>query len=182
MSMSDALLRAIHWWITSYRYSMKTRCFISLQAVEPISRPLTRCLGVLTNIPVFAFFPWTVRLSRTVLAMLDWLSYNWLLAHFICQEMNLNWLSRWFTKNKVIVVIAQTCPDDVFLFFDHDVIKKYKGWFCFQMSHTIMGNLQYRRTVWICRHLCQDIDIPQNICPTIPLLKAMMKQHAGWGR
>ena len=61
---------------------MKTQCLISLQAVEPISLPLTRCLGVLTNIPVFAFFPWTVRLSRTILAMLDWLSYNWLLAQF----------------------------------------------------------------------------------------------------
>ena len=63
MSMSDALLRAIQRWITSHRYSMKTRCFISLQSVEPIALPLTRCLGVLTNIPVFAFFPWTVSLS-----------------------------------------------------------------------------------------------------------------------
>ena len=57
MSMSDALLRAIQHWITSHEYSMKTHCFISLQAVEPIALPLTKCLGVLTNIPVFAFFP-----------------------------------------------------------------------------------------------------------------------------
>lgn len=28
-------------------------------------------LGVVTNIPIFAFFPWTVSLSRTFLAMLD---------------------------------------------------------------------------------------------------------------
>ena len=78
--MSDALLRALQRWITSHGYSMKTRCFLSLQAVESIALLLTRCLGVLTNIPVFAFFPWTVSLSRTFLAMLDWLSYNWLLA------------------------------------------------------------------------------------------------------
>ena len=59
---------------------MKTRCFISLQAVEFIALPLTKCFGVLTNIPIFAFFPWAVSLSRTILAMLDWLSYNWLMA------------------------------------------------------------------------------------------------------
>jgi len=80
MSMSDALLRAVQRWITSQRYSMKTRCYISLQAVEPIPLPLTRCLRVLMNIPVFAFFPWTVSLSQTIVAMLDWLSFNWLLA------------------------------------------------------------------------------------------------------
>ena len=40
----------------------------------------SQCLGVLTNIPVFAFFPWTVSLSRTMLAMFDALSFNWLLA------------------------------------------------------------------------------------------------------
>ena len=47
-----------------------------------------------------------------------------------------------------------------------------------------MGNLQYRSTVWICRHLCQDIDIdiPQNVCHTIPLFKVIMKQHASRGR
>ena len=60
MSMSDALLRSLQGWITSHSYSMKTRCFISLQAVQSIALPLTRCLGVLTNIPIFAFFPWTV--------------------------------------------------------------------------------------------------------------------------
>ena len=71
MSMSDALLQSFQRWITSHGLSMKTRCYVSLQAVEPIARPLTRCLGVLTNIPIFAFFPWTVSLSRTFLAMLD---------------------------------------------------------------------------------------------------------------
>ena len=80
MSISDALLRSLQRWITSQSYSMKTRCFISLEAVESIALPLTRCLGVLRNIPIFAFFPWTVSLSRKFLAMLDWLSYNWLLA------------------------------------------------------------------------------------------------------
>lgn len=62
MSMSDALLRALQRWITSHGYSRKTRFFPSLQAVESIALPLTRCLGELTNIPVFAFFPWTVSL------------------------------------------------------------------------------------------------------------------------
>ena len=80
MSMSDALLRSLQRWITDHGYSMRSRCYVSLQAVEPLPLPLTRCLGVLTNIPVFAFFPWTVSLSRTFLAMLDWLSYNWLMA------------------------------------------------------------------------------------------------------
>lgn len=59
---------------------MKTRCYLTLHAVEPIKLPLTGCLGVLTNIPVFAFFPWTVSLSRTMLAMFDALSFYWLLA------------------------------------------------------------------------------------------------------
>ena len=53
MSLSDALLRALQRWITSHGYSMKTRCFLSLLAVESIALPLTRCLGVLTNILVF---------------------------------------------------------------------------------------------------------------------------------
>ena len=75
MSMSDALLRALQQSITSQGYSMKTRCFLSLQTVEPITLSLTRCLGVLTNIPIFAFFPWTVSLSRTFLVMIDWLSF-----------------------------------------------------------------------------------------------------------
>ena len=80
MSMSDGLLRAVQHWVTSRRLSMKTRCYLMLHAVEPIALPLTKCLGVLTNIPVFAFFPWTVSLSRTMLAMFDALSFNWLLA------------------------------------------------------------------------------------------------------
>ena len=80
MSMSDGLLRAVQHWVTSRRLSMKTRCYLTLHAVESIALPLTKCLGVLTNIPVFTFFPWTVSLSRTMLAMFDALSFNWLLA------------------------------------------------------------------------------------------------------
>ena len=63
MSMSDGLLRAVQHWVTSRKLSMKTRCYLTLHAVESIALPLTKCLGVLTNIPVFAFFPWTVSLS-----------------------------------------------------------------------------------------------------------------------
>ena len=44
-----------------------------------------------------------------------------------------------------------------------------------------MGNLQYRSTVWICRHLCQDSDIPQDPCPPIPLFKFMVYQQMSWG-
>lgn len=80
MSMSDALLWSLQRWITDHGYPMRTLCYVSLQAVDPLPLPITRCLGVLTNIPVFTFFPLTVSLSRTLLAMFDWLSYNWLMA------------------------------------------------------------------------------------------------------
>ena len=80
MAMSDGLLRAVEHWVTSRRLSTKSQCYLILQGVEPITLPLTRCLGVLTNIPMFAFFPWTMSLSRTMLAMFDALSFYWLLA------------------------------------------------------------------------------------------------------
>ena len=83
MSMSDGLLRAVQHWVTNRRLSMKARCYLTLHTVEPIALPITKCLGVLTGIPVFAFFPWTVALSRSMLAMFDWLSYNWLLAKLL---------------------------------------------------------------------------------------------------
>ena len=91
MSMSDALLRSLQPWITSHGYPTRSRCYVSLQAVDPLPLTLTRCLGVLTNIPVFAFFPWTVSLSRTFLALLDWLSYRWLMAQIQapCMEFKL---------------------------------------------------------------------------------------------
>ena len=83
MSLSDGLLRAVQHWVTSRRLSIKTRCYLTLHAVEPIALPFTKCLGVLTNIPVFAFLPWTVSLSRTMLTMFDALSFNWLLAKLL---------------------------------------------------------------------------------------------------
>ena len=82
-SYTNSLLGAVQRWITNRRLSMKTRCYLTLETVEPIALPLTKCLGVLTDIPVFAFFPCTVSLSRTMLAMFDWLSYNWLLAKLL---------------------------------------------------------------------------------------------------
>ena len=45
-----------------------------------------------------------------------------------------------------------------------------------------MGNLQYRSTVWICQHICADSAFFQDVCPTIPLFKTMMRQNASWGR
>ena len=91
MSMSDALLRALQRWITRHGYPMKSHCYVSLQAVEPLPLPLTRCLGVLTNIPIFAFFPWTCNLARTMLALFDWLSYSWLMTQLQapCMEFKL---------------------------------------------------------------------------------------------
>ena len=80
MPISDALLRPLQRWITDHGYPMRTLCYLSLQAVEPLPLRITRCLGVLTNIPVFTFFPWTVSLTKTLLAMLDWLSQKWLMA------------------------------------------------------------------------------------------------------
>ena len=80
MSMSDALLRSLQRWITNHGYPMRTLCYLSLHAVEPLPLRITRCLGVLTNIPMFTFFPWTVSLTKTLLAMLDWLSQKWLIA------------------------------------------------------------------------------------------------------
>ena len=56
MSMSDGLLRAVQHWIRNRHLSMKARCYLTLHTVEPIALPITECLGVLTNIPVFAFF------------------------------------------------------------------------------------------------------------------------------
>ena len=89
MSMSDGLLRAVQHWVTSRRFSMKTRCYLTLQTVEPIALPITKSLGVLTNIPVSAFFLWTVPLSRTMLARFDWLSYNWLLTKLLSPTNNM---------------------------------------------------------------------------------------------
>ena len=91
MSMSDALLRSLQRWITDHGYPMRTLCYISLQAVEPLPLPITRCLGVLTNIPVFTFFPWTVSLTKTLLAILDWLSQKWLMIQLQtpCMEFKL---------------------------------------------------------------------------------------------
>ena len=91
MSMSDALLRALQRWITRHGYPMKSQCYVSLQAVQPLPLPLTRCLGVLTNIPIFAFFPSTCNLARTMLALFDWLSYGWLITQLqaLCMEFKL---------------------------------------------------------------------------------------------
>ena len=58
----------------------------------------------------------------------------------------------------------------------------YKGVICFKVSHRTMGNLQYRGHVWICRQLCQDSVIPQNICFPVPLFTCMINQQASWGR
>jgi len=80
MSLSDALLRGIQGWTRRKNLPMATRCVLSLQEEEPNPLPLRRCLGIIDNTPVFAFFPWTVSLSRTVMAKLDELSYKWLLA------------------------------------------------------------------------------------------------------
>jgi len=78
--LSDALLRAIQHWLTRKNLPLTTRCVLSLQEKETNPLPLTRCLGMMTNTPIMAFFPWTVPLSQTLTAKLDGLSFNWLLA------------------------------------------------------------------------------------------------------
>ena len=77
--------------ITDRGYPMRTLCCVSLQTAEPLPLPITRCLGVLTNIPVFTFFPWTVSLTKTLLAILDWLSQKWLMTQLQtpCMEFKL---------------------------------------------------------------------------------------------
>lgn len=80
MGLSDALLRAIQQWLANRKVPLNSRCCVALHAVEPLTLPMIRCLSVLINIPVFWFYPWSVRLSRNMLAMMDGLSFNLLLA------------------------------------------------------------------------------------------------------
>jgi len=51
------------------------------------------------------------------------------------------------------------------------------------LSHSIMGSLQYRGTVWICQLLCQDSDIPQTPCSPVSLF-VYLENHGqrSWGR
>ena len=87
MSMSDALLRSLQRWITDHWYPMRTLCYISLQAVERLPLPITRCLGVLTNIPVFTFFPWTVSLTKTLFDFSFDGELNWKKVETYCQRL-----------------------------------------------------------------------------------------------
>lgn len=80
MGLSDALLRAIQQWVESRKVPLNSKCCAALHAVEPLTLPMIRCLAVLINIPVFWFYPWSVQLSRNMLAMMDGLSFNLLLA------------------------------------------------------------------------------------------------------
>ena len=80
MSLSDAFLRAVQQWVIRRKFPLKTRCYLTLHGVESLALPMTKCLAVLTNIPVFAFFPWSPTLSCTTVAMFDAMSFNWLLA------------------------------------------------------------------------------------------------------
>ena len=65
MGMSDTLLHELQRLIAEPGFPMKTFTCLSLKSVEPLPLPLTRTLGILTSIPVFAYFPWTVPLTRT---------------------------------------------------------------------------------------------------------------------
>ena len=80
MALSDVLLRAIQRWVTSRKLSMSSKCCVSLHAVELLALPMKRCLVVLPEIPVFTFYPWSTQISRNMLAMMDALSFNLLLA------------------------------------------------------------------------------------------------------
>lgn len=80
MALSDAFLRAVQHWVTTRKVPLKTQCYLTLHGVEPLALPMTTCLAVLTNIPVFTFFPWSPALSRKTIAMFDAMSFNMLLA------------------------------------------------------------------------------------------------------
>lgn len=80
MGLSDALLLAIQHWVENRKVPLNSRCCVTLHAVEPLILPMIRCLSVLINIPVFWFYPWSVRISRNMRAMMDGLSFNLLLA------------------------------------------------------------------------------------------------------
>ena len=58
MGMSDTLLHELQRLIAERGFPMKSLTYLSLQCVEPLPLPLTQSLGTLTNIPVFAYFPW----------------------------------------------------------------------------------------------------------------------------
>lgn len=83
MGMSDTFLRKLQRLIAENGFPMKSLTWLSLQSVEPLSLPLTNCLGTLTSIPVFAYFPWTVSLTKTSLAMFDWLGQKWMMAQLV---------------------------------------------------------------------------------------------------
>ena len=47
--------------------------------------------------------------------------------------------------------------------------------------HFVMGNLQYRSTVWICRRLLNDL-CSEDTCPPIPLFQWMLiHKQTTWG-
>ena len=47
--------------------------------------------------------------------------------------------------------------------------------------HSVMGNLQYRSTVWVCRRLLND-QCSKDTCPPIPLFEWMViHNHTTWG-
>ena len=87
MGMSDILLHELQRLIVEPGFPMKAFTCLSLKSVEPLPLPLTRTLGILINIPIFAYFPWTVPLTRTLLGMFDWMSEKWMmeqsLNHFV---------------------------------------------------------------------------------------------------
>ena len=80
MGLSDALLRAIQQWLANRKVPLNSKCCVALHAVEPLTLPMIGCLAVLFHIPVFWFYPWSAQISKNMLAMMDGLSFNLLLA------------------------------------------------------------------------------------------------------
>ena len=62
MALSDVLLRAIQQWMMSRKVALSSKCSVSLHAVGSLALSMTRCLAVLSKIPVFTFYPWSLRL------------------------------------------------------------------------------------------------------------------------
>ena len=89
MSLSDALLQALQQWMTNRQVPLTSTCSMALQAVEPLPLPLRKWLAVFLNIPVFAFYPRSIQVTRKLQAMMDAMSFYLLLARFQNPKMDL---------------------------------------------------------------------------------------------
>ena len=75
MTLSDALLQEIQAWFTRRKVPLHLKCSVLLLAESRKKPQETKCVAMLINIPVFWFFPWSISLTRKMLARMDAMSY-----------------------------------------------------------------------------------------------------------